>query len=186
MTKECSKCKQMKDESKFSKRWRSDDGLEHWCKSCHSEYNKEHRIALAAKRREYKKEKAVYDKTYHKNHQEEIKTKHKQHYEEHREEHIAKVYKWQQENSKRFKEICMRAVTKRKRNLEWKPLYLNPFSACEEVNGHHVDSKYVVYLPEDLHQLGGEYSGTSVEKHRINLSYIIDQIYGGNEYGHGR
>ncbi|MFC1739712.1 hypothetical protein ACFL1G_11810 [Planctomycetota bacterium] len=38
--KRCSKCKKLKDESKFSKNRSRKDGLRYWCKKCNREYGR--------------------------------------------------------------------------------------------------------------------------------------------------
>ena len=73
--------------------------------------------------------------------------------------------------------LANRKVTKKSRakrkNLDWIPLFKNPFDALEKIDWHHVTDAYVVALPKDLHQL---YYG---KQHREMMINIINQIYGG-------
>lgn len=84
--------------------------------------------------------------------------------------------KWQRDNPGAIRAIVSRHHAKRYQNLEWEKLYPNPFTDSEIVHWHHIDDKHVVALPVDLHQL----YYNSREEHRINLSYIINQIYEGD------
>ena len=81
---------------------------------------------------------------------------------------------WYRKNRDKWKKIRAR----RRHKLKWVRKYPNPFDNCEQVEDHHIDNIYVVSLPKDLHRLGGEYGGRNTKKHRINLSYIVNQIYG--------
>lgn len=63
---------------------------------------------------------------------------------------------------------------KRKRNLQWIPLFDNPFDKLELIDWHHIDDSYVVAIPRDLHQL---YNGNA-EYHREKIKEIVKQIYG--------
>ena len=152
----CTKCKQIKDRAEFSKRRASRDGLFYWCKNCWREYNRKY---YRKHRKKMLHQKAVY-------------------YRKHKNEITEYNKEWIKNNPERWNEISAKTHAKRKRSLEWELLYLNPFNKCEEVERHHITNKYVVYLPRDLHRLGGEYSGRNTEAHRINLSYIVQQIYG--------
>lgn len=194
--KQCSVCKQMKDESKFSKDKSRKGGLAYRCKNCHSDYNKEHREEKKKwQNRYYKEHKGeclARMKRWRKKHKTECLTiamkwkeknpekrlaSNKKYYEIHRAEIISGTKKWQEENSEQYKKLHKKAVAKRKRTLNWIELYPNPFNKCEKIAWHHIDNTYVVALPKDLHQLNGIYSGRNVEQHRINLSYITEQIY---------
>lgn len=59
--KQCTKCKEWKDESEFNKNARAKDGLTHKCKACLKKYRDEHKERM----REYCKQ-------YYANHREEI------------------------------------------------------------------------------------------------------------------
>lgn len=156
----CSKCKQEKDKSKFNKNRSSSDGLQNWCKGCIGVYIETHQREKSIYNKKYRERNPNYDKIWRKNHpgySNKI------------------VINWIQNNPGKWKNYRATVNATRKRNLEWKLLYPNPFANCEEVDGHHIDDIHVVYLPRDLHQL---YGGMSTEQHRESLSYIVDQIYG--------
>ena len=161
--KQCSVCLQQKNITEFNKCNTKKDGLQHWCRHCQHEYSKiwykKHR-----ERHLFKMNK------YHNEHQEERTTRMRQWYKK----NPGYAKKWGKENSKSHKESMAKVKAKRKRNLGWVRLYPNPFDECEEVEDHHVDNKHVVSLPKDLHRL---YNGKDPEAHRINLNYIVDQLY---------
>ena len=207
--KQCSKCKQLKDNSEFSKDKYRTDGLCCQCKHCHGKYHreydkkyyKEHREECSVRMKKYynthqeelKAEAKIYreehldeclarSRKYYNRHREEGIFRLKRWYEAHREESIVSTKEWQEENPERRKEIFAKCYARRKRNLDWILLYPNPFDETEKTHKHHITDKHVVYLPEDLHQL--YYCGRNTEQHRENLSYIIDQIYGGGKYGY--
>lgn len=46
------------------------------------------------------------------------------------------------------KEVCTRAINKRRRNLEFMPLN-SPFENCE---AHHLSQKFVLYIPKEIHK----------------------------------
>jgi len=71
----------------------------------------------------------------------------------------------------KLKECDARHCSKR-RQLEWNKLWFNPFSEEEKIVWHHIDNKYVVALPKDLHMM---YYG---KNHRENMQVFIEQIYG--------
>ena len=51
--KKCTKCKKMKDESRFCKRKRHKDGLSCWCKDCESAYARERYDKMRNRLRRY-------------------------------------------------------------------------------------------------------------------------------------
>ena len=87
--------------------------------------------------------------------------------------------KWQQANPTAVRAIDSRCHAKRYRSLNWVKLYPNPFDDSVKIHWHHSDDEHVVAIPKDLHQL---YYNND-EQHRINLSYITAQIYGGDVHG---
>lgn len=54
-------------------------------------------------------------------------------------------------------------------------LFENPFSEIENIEWHHVNKKYIVALPTDIHELYS--AGTDTNKHRQMLKPIIKQLY---------
>jgi hypothetical protein len=88
----CTKCKIVKDESEFSKRAKSVDGLQPYCKECQRQYNLDHKEEIREHRKQYsqrpevKQRKKESDKQYNLDHKEEKREYNKQYYEENKEE----------------------------------------------------------------------------------------------------
>jgi hypothetical protein len=84
------------------------------------------------------------------------------------------VIEWKKKNPDKWKKILQRGHANHHQQLGWNLLYDNPFD--EPVDYHHIDNLYVVAVPKDLHNLYK--AGKNTEIHRINLSYIVEQLYG--------
>jgi len=108
--KRCSKCKEWKDRSAFSKDATRKDGLCLQCKTCiaayNTFYNRTHVEKRAAYRAEHRKDKA----TYRAEHREEIAAYYAAYYAEHRAEIASKYSAWQKANPDK-----MRAKNHRRR-----------------------------------------------------------------------
>lgn len=91
--KKCSKCKQIKNESEFSKNKTRKDGLNFYCKEC---------------------SKTIYLKWYEKNHEKCIEKARERYIEYYREERAIQAREWRKKNSVKIKE------TRRKKNIELK------------------------------------------------------------------
>jgi hypothetical protein len=99
--KECSKCKEKKDLSFFTKLKKSKDGLSYWCKECR-------------KKSQYKwlqknKEKI---KAYNKKNKEKIKAYRKKYYEKNKEKMKENAARWHKNNPEKVKEKNRRGVKK--------------------------------------------------------------------------
>jgi hypothetical protein len=82
---------------------------------------------------------------------------------------------WKKKHPEQWTEMSRRGHAKHIQTLGWHLLYENPFD--EAVDFHHITNNDVVAIPRDLHKL---YGGRNTKDHRINLSYIVEQIYGRN------
>jgi hypothetical protein len=91
-------------------------------------------------------------------------------------EYLKNYKKNYEKNNKEKRRIWAKVEKcKRKRDLEFIILNDNPFDNSEIIDWHHIDNKYVIALPTDLHEMyGGKY-------HREFLVPIIIQIYGENQ-----
>ena len=80
--KTCSKCKERKPHSEFSKRRDSKDGFQSHCKKCQSRCAKQYYKENAEKFKQYRKENAEKTREYHKQYYKENAEKLKQYYKE--------------------------------------------------------------------------------------------------------
>jgi hypothetical protein len=180
--KECTSCHILKETSSFNFDQTRKDKLMCWCKEC---LRQSHIIRYQRNRCDILAENKVYRDT----HLEIRKILEKSYYETHKEAQQQRGKKWQAQHPEQWKilytkhhklyrirhpEKIKELNTKRKRELGWNILYPNIIN--EDVAWHHVTDNDVAALPEDLHNL---YGGRDKEAHRINLSYIVSQIYGG-------
>ena len=112
------------------------------------QFYQEHRKEILAREKQYwqkhKEERLAHIKAYRQEHKEEISTQHKQYYQKHREEKLA----YRKNHIEQYREIDRRHKSKRERNLGFIPLN-EPFEGCE---AHHIDERYVIYIPRELHQ----------------------------------
>jgi hypothetical protein len=85
-TKKCTKCKEVKAKSEFSKNMAAKDGLQGTCKACYRIYRDEHKAERAIKaklyRDEHKDEQAIKDKVYRDSHKEAMKAYREDHKDE--------------------------------------------------------------------------------------------------------
>lgn len=87
-------------------------------------------------------------------------------YEKYRQQHKIEIPEYSNEFLKRTR--------KRRKDLNWIKLFLNPFADSEQVEWHHITDVYVVAIPRDLHRV---YGGGKRERHREKMIYIVRQIY---------
>jgi hypothetical protein len=80
---------------------------------------------------------------------------------------------WRTINRKRYNELLRKSKIKR-RKMGFNILYENPFHGNMKIDYHHINNNDVVAIPSEIHKL---YSNHNVSNHRINLNYIIKQIY---------
>lgn len=90
--KTCTKCKQTKDYTEFSKQKHAKDGYSGWCKQCHVEYSCASEAQRKSKAKWYaeNREQCIErSKQYNFDHKEEIAEKHRIWYEKNKEHKIA-------------------------------------------------------------------------------------------------
>jgi len=81
----CTKCKIEKDETAFSKRSLSKDGLRTQCKICVNIYNKENKDMIREQKKKYREEHKEERKEYREKNKEKIKEKQKEYRKNNRE-----------------------------------------------------------------------------------------------------
>tara|TARA_R110000737_G_scaffold351922_1_gene395743 strand:+ start:35 stop:721 length:687 start_codon:yes stop_codon:yes gene_type:complete len=102
--KECTKCKEQKDLSEFSKKKKSKDGLQYACKSCIKEYNKDNKEKIAENTKQYYKENKEKIKQYKKENTEKIK-QYKKKYRKENKEYVKQYDKeYRKDNKEKIKE----------------------------------------------------------------------------------
>ena len=79
--KQCTRCKQLKDESCFVKNNKSKDGLSWWCKDCKKAHNEANYDKILA----YRQSRPDYDREYYKNNKDKIKIRKQKYFETHKE-----------------------------------------------------------------------------------------------------
>ena len=131
------------------------------------QFYQEHRKEILAREKQYwqkhKEERLAHIKAYRQEHKEEILARHKQYYQEHREEILAHrkqyyeqnkdkqkqlVKAWCENHREQRREIERKKSSKRQRSLGFIPLN-KYFEGCE---AHHINQKYIIYIPRELHQ----------------------------------
>ena len=115
------------------------------------QFYQEHRKEILAREKQYwqkhKEERLAHIKAYRQEHKEEIIAQHKQYYQKHREETLARHKQYRKEHREKVRAIEKRHESKR-RSLGFIPLN-KPFEGSE---AHHINQKYVIYIPRELHQ----------------------------------
>ena len=139
MTKQCSKCKEIKDVSEFGNNRTRRDGLQSQCKQCRKAYRKSNREKIRASNKAYRKanrekfrayQKAYYEsnrekilayhkayqKAYYESNREKIRASEKAYYESNREKIIAHQKAYQKANREKVR--AFRKIYKQKRRRE--------------------------------------------------------------------
>ena len=182
MTKHCSKCKEIKDKSEFSRNKCKKDGMQNVCKVCESVYRTKNREVIREYQKEYRKKnreliriegKKYYQKNleaikerkrkYYGKNREAIKTESKKYYEKKREavQEAQKIYK--QKNPEKINMYsAKRRAIKRNACPDWltqehhsaiAELYSEAQKLTEETGiPHHVD--HIVPLKGKSYDLG--------------------------------
>ena len=148
MIKYCSKCDRSLDNDCFHKDKTQKDGLQSYCKSC--------KIMMTTNWiRKNKKKRKDYQHNYFK------KT---------RIERNRKQLLWRK--TPKGKICYSRNICKRKRNLNWIPLFYNPFPVEVDMEYHHINNFFVVPLPKQYHKM------TLGDKHKSKCEELIFSLYG--------
>ena len=199
--KQCTWCKEYKDESEFHKFKRSKDGLYQYCKKCQNkkscEWQKKHpekckentKRWIENNREKWNEINRKNVKKWIKNNREKWNEYYREYY---RKNHVpttpitkkcilcGKEYTTVQYHQKYCSIKCKQKIKNRKKEkgsrkkLKWKILYSNPFDKIEEIHLHHINTKYVIPLPADIHNC---YAGYHTRDDNEDLDYIIEQIY---------
>lgn len=176
----------------FSRQVSRNDGLCVYCRECEAErhkvYNEEHkeenkryreingeklRLYNIIYRGEHKEESSEYHRKYRIDNREEISLRRKRFYMEHREEIINRNKKYSQ--TIKGKETKARTGSRRKRNLDFIPLFENPFPKDIDIDWHHISDSFVVALPRIIHRNCG--GGYGTEEHRRLLKPIVEDVF---------
>jgi len=174
----CIKCKKELPATSeyFYNRKDSKDGFRNDCKECHYERIKIYRKTedgKNARKRYYKSDRAKElhvnaCKKYYNTDNGKSKIISYQQSDEGRESHNKANKKYKKSEKGK---ISILKENSRRRNMNYVQLIPNPFSVNEDIDWHHIDDKYVVALPRDLHRL---YMG---KYHKDNVMIIVKQIY---------
>ena len=76
--------------------------------------------------------------------------------------------------SEKGKIARMKSYNKRKRNLDSIILFENPFDNSIKVHYHHINNKFVVPIPAELHNCYSKYHTFNDNEH---MDYLIEQFY---------
>lgn len=164
-----------KDKSRYT-------GVSSYCKNCNKRKSKE--------RRERNIEQARMNNRniYYQRH-EYYKTKARDYYWNNREERLKYLKEWRKNNKKEsdrryletengrniHNECSKRSKAKRKRDLKWIKLMVNPFPKNIKVHYHHINNWFVIPLPERIHIMN---NGVSIDEHRNKCNIWIEKLYG--------
>ena len=117
-------------------------------KENYKKYYRERRDEMLARSKQYREthrdEVLAHDKLYYQKNRDHFK----QYYEQNKDKEIQQVKAWCKNHREQYREIERRHKSKRERNLGFIPLN-EPFEGSE---AHHINQKYVIYIPRELHQ----------------------------------
>ena len=98
--KTCTKCKEEKELSLFSKQKKGKNGLRSYCKSCEKEYRENNKEKI----KEYRENNKEYFKEYYENNKEKYKEKHKEYYENNKEKYKEYCKEYKEKYKEKYKE----------------------------------------------------------------------------------
>ena len=196
--KKCIKCNRNLYESDFQKNKVRKDGLQMYCRNCTNEYNrmsyyKNHDKQLERDRKiRQTKEYQEYHKKYNEENKEKInrdsRDRHQrlkdnpEYYRKRREYWLSKhcrelnrIATRKYKKTTKGKESAIRALAKRKRNLNWIKLWNNPFPSDIKVHWHHVNDMLVVPMPAITHD---KIISVPVDEHRERANLWMFYFYG--------
>lgn len=149
--KQCSNCKQLKNNSEFYPDKRNKDELQSWCKRCQIDYyqNPIRKKSLKLARQKYRKTKKGKDQLKRESQSEKFKKR-------------IKRYK----QSEKGRKILMK-----RRNLKYIPLWNNLFPNEINVHFHHINNLLTIPLPAKTHL------STNGKNHRERCNLWIEKFY---------
>jgi len=151
--KTCSKCKERKPHSEFSKRRDSKDGFQSHCKKCQSRCAKQYYKENAEKFKQYRKENAEKTREYHKQYYKENAEKLKQYYKENAEK-LKQYYKENAEKIKQYRKNQPAAVYKIE-NTKTGQVYIGQSTAYKRRWNDH--KSYLRCNRHHIHKLQEDY-----------------------------
>ncbi len=175
-TKECTKCKDVKELTDFGKDTRNTDGLKSVCKVCLSNYKKEYKLLnkanIAENEKKYKeanKDKIKeYEKNRYKKNKNEISKKHKEYKLKYKERDRAKNNKTSNEYKKKRCAIdplyklkinirCLISITIKRSGYKKPCKTINILGCSGEYFKQHIESKFLPWMNWDNY---GKYNGS--------------------------
>lgn len=160
--KKCTKCNMVKQIFEFGKDKQKKDGYLSICKACRKEYYISNKLNILKHQKE----------EYHKNRKEKLDGQ-KDYYIKNKEKIIRYHEKYWK--SMEGKKTNAKSQAKRKRELNWIPVFLNPFPQDIDIEYHHIDKVFVVPIPKKVHRYVG--GNASNNKHREYANQWIKNIY---------
>jgi hypothetical protein len=194
--KTCSKCKEEKPFSEFSKNKNSKDGLQSYCKICvkkiDKEYKEKNKNILKEKSKEYYQNNINSIKEYYQKNKEKFDQYQKQYYQENKKEQIQKSIKRNKENKQKYSLSLIswkeknKEILREKRKIYMKQYRLNPNYKLRENIGHYIyrSLKEIGSLKNDTYK---KYLGCSIEEYKQYLESLFTpemnwENYGRNKY----
>ena len=104
VSKECSKCHEIKSVSEFNKDNKSIDGLKSKCKQCDKQYYQNNKENILKQQKQYNKDNKKKRKQYYQDNKEYFKDYRKQYYQDNKEYLKEKVHQYYQDNAESIKE----------------------------------------------------------------------------------
>ena len=186
ITRICYKCKQEKLLSEFPKNRTKIYGYDYICKECSKIYQEEYYRKNKKKLDDINKQwywdnkevKQEYDKEYANSERgKEVRKRATKKYESEHKDEIRERKKrngvfTRYRKSKKGKLVKKRSSSKRKRNLKFIELFINPFPEEVDVHYHHINNILVIPLPAKLH------ISTLGRKHKGKCKKVILGLYG--------
>ena len=201
--KQCSICKEYKDDVEFYTHINTKDGMYGYCKKCHNKRSLEWQKNNPEKHKENikrysQKNKDKLKKYYREYFQRpEVKARQREYMRKYMKEHrtytytktkpiekschcCSKRYTTVQYHQRYCSKTCRQRIRNRRKEkgsrkkLKWKTIYPNPLHKTEQIHYHHITPEHVIPLPKDIHLC---YAGYHTRYDNEDLDYIIEQIY---------
>ena len=171
--KKCIDCKEEKLLSEFHKKPESSDGLQHFCKSCHS-------LKCAKWRKDNSARKKELDKAYYENNREKYVEYGARYYEENKVEHLARNKEYVLRNKEKVNAASLQwreahrdelRANRRQHYLDNKPSYVANARAREA----HI--KQATPLWADLRKIEAFYYAAELLTEETGIKHHVDHIY---------